>query len=110
MSNHAHTVFRPFLSERSICEVSGSNPVRFGSSDPTLGIILSSLKGYTARQASRKGQFWEVESYDHQVREGNEFQRIIKYVLQNPVKAKLVDHWRDWKWTWLAKDLRPFYE
>jgi putative transposase len=48
MSNHVHVVFAPFLNERSLKEVKGSNPLRYESEEPTLGIIMQSLKGHTA--------------------------------------------------------------
>ena len=76
----------------------------YESADPTLGVIMKSLKGYTAYEANRilgrKGEFWEAESYDHFVRDDAELARIINYVLNNPVKAGLVKDWRDWKWNW----------
>ena len=104
MSNHMHTMFKPFLNERSLRVVAGSNPLMYESVDPTLGVIMKSLKGYTAYEANRilgrKGEFWEAESYDHFVRDEAELARIINYVLNNPVKAGLVKDWRDWKWSW----------
>ena len=107
MSNHVHVVFTPLLDERSLTEIKHSNPLRFESRDAPLGEIMKSLKGCTAREANktlnRAGQFWEVESYDHEVRNGEELDRIVKYVLNNPVKAGLVKHWRDWRWNFLAE-------
>jgi REP element-mobilizing transposase RayT len=104
MSNHVHVVFTPFLDSRSLTEIANSNPLRFVSEDPTLGRIMKSLKGYTARKANlalgRAGSFWDTESYDHMVRDGGEFVRIQKYVLNNPVKAGLVRDWRHWRWSW----------
>ena len=106
MSNHVHWVFTPKLNERSLSEVRGSNPLRFESTDPPMSAIMQSIKGYTAREAnkilSRKGSFWEPESYDHEVGDTDEFNRIVRYVLNNPVKARLVKDWRDWKWNWRA--------
>jgi len=65
---------------------------------------MKSLKGYTAREANRilgrKGAFWEAESYDHVIKKDSEYERVVKYVLNNPVKAGLVKNWRDWKWNW----------
>ena len=56
---------------------------------------MQSLTGYTAWKANRllgrSGAFWHHESYDHAVRNVSEWQRIITYVLNNPVKAGLVD-------------------
>jgi putative transposase len=53
------------------------------------------LKSWTARRANellnRTGQpFWQDESYDHWVRNDNEFNRIVHYIEQNPVHAGLV--------------------
>ena len=107
MSNHVHAVFTPLLNERSLTEVKHSSPLRFKSKNATLGEIMQSLKGCTAREANkilnRAGKFWEIESYDHEVRNGEELDRIVKYVLNNPVKAGLVKNWRDWRWSFLAE-------
>ncbi len=105
MSNHVHVVFKPLLNQQSLKEIKDSVPLKFESDKPTLGAIMQSLKGYTAHEANkilnRTGQFWEEESYDREVRNDEELARIIKYVLNNPVKAGLVNDWRDWKWNWL---------
>ena len=82
-------------------------------SDPTerkrQSEIMHSLKRYTARQANlileREGQFWQHENYDHVIRDDGELDRIINYVIENPVKAGLVQHWRDWEWTYCKYDL-----
>jgi putative transposase len=62
------------------------------------------LKRHTARKANqllgRGGSFWEHESYDHFVGNAEEWQRIIAYVLNNPVKAGFVQDWKDWKWSY----------
>jgi len=67
-----------------------------------LSTITQSLKGYTAHECNRllgrHGQFWEHESYDHYVRDAAEFDRIVNYVLNNPVKAGLVADQNDWPW------------
>ncbi len=59
---------------------------------------LQSLKGYTARQANRilqrEGAFRQAESYDRVVRDAAELERIVVYVLNNPVKAGLVSEWQ----------------
>jgi REP-associated tyrosine transposase len=66
---------------------------------------MKSIKGYTAREANRvlgrKGNFWEPENYDHYVRDATEYERIVRYVLNNPVKAGLVSHWQEWVWNYL---------
>jgi REP element-mobilizing transposase RayT len=109
MSNHVHTVFAPFLSERDVREVLLPEGLRFFSKNPPLDVIMKSLKGYTAwecnRTLQRKGTFWQAESYDHIVRDSGEFNRIVNYVLNNPVKAGLVRDWRDWKWNYCRESV-----
>jgi REP-associated tyrosine transposase len=90
MPNHAHLVCRPLE------KLSG---IYFGLTE-----ILHSLKRHTARESNkilqRRGPFWQDESYDHFIRNDVEMERIIKYVLYNPVKANLVKEQTDWKWSY----------
>ncbi|HLF19354.1 MAG TPA: hypothetical protein VI704_01060, partial [Bacteroidota bacterium] len=71
--------------------------------------ILENLKWYTALKANRalgrRGAFWQHESYDHVIRDDDELETFIRYVIENPVKARLAKHWRDWKWTYLKENL-----
>jgi len=66
---------------------------------------LRLLKGSTARacnlKLNRSGQFWNHESHDHYVRDEQELERIIKYILYNPVKAELVEDWQKWQFTYI---------
>ncbi|MCC7245658.1 MAG: transposase [Saprospiraceae bacterium] len=70
---------------------------------PILWKVLQDMKKYSATQSNkilrRSGHFWEHESYDHLVREG-EFDRILDYILNNPVKAGIVKTWTDYPWTY----------
>jgi putative transposase len=66
--------------------------------------LLKSLKGYTARQANRllgrTGEpFWQRESYDHWVRDAREWNRIVAYIENNPVKAGLVSQPEKYRWS-----------
>ena len=71
--------------------------------------ILRLLKGSTARDCNlklgRSGKFWHHESYDHYVRDEKELERIVKYILNNPVKAGLVKDWRTWQYTYVNPEL-----
>ncbi len=104
MSNHVHVVFKPFLNEISLHEKLGAARLLYESDEPPLEAIMHSLKSYTAQEANkllkRKGAFWEAESYDHEVRNETEYHRIVEYVLNNPVKAGLVEDRREWRWSW----------
>ena len=104
MSNHLHTVFRPYLDNKSVRLDSSSSRPEYLSKEPPLDVIMHSLKSYTANEANkllgRSGAFWETESYDHVIRNEAEYQRIQNYVVKNPVKAGLVTDWREWPWSW----------
>jgi len=85
MPNHAHLVLWPMPNH-------------------TLSEIAQSLKRYTAREANklleRTGQtFWQPEPYDHWIRNDEEHARCCRYVVNNPVKARLCAAPEDWKWS-----------
>ena len=85
MPNHVHAVLTP----------KGSH---------TLSSILHGWKSFTANKANsilgREGQsFWQRESYDHLVRNEDDFIRVCNYTLNNPVKAGLCQKTEDW---WLS--------
>ena len=90
MSNHGHIVFTPLEAE--------------DGQYIALSRIMHSLKRHTAIEANRvlgrQGQFWQHESYDHIVRDEAELNRIRRYVLNNPVKAGLVEAAEDWPYSW----------
>ncbi|MDP4198348.1 MAG: transposase [Bacteroidota bacterium] len=62
------------------------------------------LKGRSSivanRILERHGSFWQHESYDHILRQ-SEFERLVRYVLLNPVKAGLVDRCEIWPGNYL---------
>jgi type I restriction enzyme R subunit/putative DNA methylase len=87
MANHVHVLLLPLIS-----------PSR----------LMGSLKGATAREANRildrTGEtFWQAESYDHWVRNGEEFGRIVAYIENNPVKAGVVDRAGAYRWSSAAE-------
>jgi hypothetical protein len=82
MPNHVHAVLTP------------KGPY-------TLSSILHSWKSFTANKANsilgREGQsFWQRESYDHLVRDEDDFIRVCNYTLNNPVKAGLCHKAEEW--------------
>jgi len=60
--------------------------------------VLQSWKSFSAKEANRligrTGVFWQPESYDHLIRDEDDFKRQVEYVLMNPVRAGL----KNWKW------------
>ncbi|MCK4312482.1 MAG: transposase [Candidatus Cloacimonetes bacterium] len=95
MPNHVHVLLKPKIKFRNI--------------PYSLAEIFRGHKGVTARKANlilhRSGQFWHAERYDHYIRDDEDFYNIAWYIIMNPVKAKLVKHYREWKFTWIEKDL-----
>lgn len=95
MPNHMHLVFTPLKEDTE----------KYYS----LSKIMHSLKRHTAREANlirgRSDAFWQHENYDHFIRDGTELERIVKYVLYNPVKANLVNEQKNWKWSYCKYDL-----
>jgi len=70
--------------------------------------ILGSIKKHTALRTNwvlgRTGAFWHSESYDHVIRDADELNRTIRYILENPVKAGLCKHWKDWPWSYVKPE------
>ena len=91
MPNHFHIIFRHFENARDIDK------------------IMQSVKGYSAikinETLNRKGALWQSESYDHIIRDEDELYRAMNYVMMNPVKANLIEYWKDWKYTYLNEEL-----
>ena len=87
MSNHVHVLFEPLAQ---------------------VARITRTLKGFTARRANevlhRIGQlFWQDESFDHWIRNAREFERIVHYIENNPVKAGLASRASLWPWSSATK-------
>lgn len=76
---------------------------------PVLYKVMQDLKKFTGLHSNRKlgrnGQFWEDESYDHVVRNNEEFYRILNYILRNPLKAGFVKEWQEWPFTFVHPKL-----
>ena len=91
MSNHVHVLLKA-PTERPV----------------SLSRIVSSHKSFTARRANiilgRSGAFWELGYFDRTVRP-QQLDRVSKYILDNPVKAGTITHWRDWPYTYHHPDL-----
>jgi REP element-mobilizing transposase RayT len=69
----------------------------------TLGDILHSWKSFTSKAANkllgRTGGFWQMESFDHWIRGDAEQARLMAYVENNPVKARLCQSPEHWRWS-----------
>ena len=99
MPNHVHLLFQP----KETTPESAVGESRIGEMEDSkspLSKIMHSLKSYTAHEANRilhrSGVFWQSESYDHWVRDDDELERIVDYIMANPVKAGMVKNPHEW--------------
>lgn len=69
----------------------------------TLSDAIKSVSMFTARKINaligQRGDFWHEGFYDHVVRDRRDFDRILAYVHNNPVKAGLVDRPEQWPYS-----------
>jgi len=102
MPNHVHILIDTSIQIPKYFDVSKWESLEF---EP-LSNIMKKIKGpsavYANRLLDRNGKFWQRESYDHYIRNAKEFNRVIAYILNNPVKAGLVKQWEDHPFTFLA--------
>ena len=101
MTNHVHMIIELISSD--------DNNGRDGVSTYMVTKIVGSLKKHTALVANkilkRSGAFWQHESYDHVIRNGEELEKTIWYILNNPVKAGFVSEWNQWQWSYVKAEL-----
>jgi REP element-mobilizing transposase RayT len=73
-------------------------PVEYHS----LAQITHSIKSYSAnriqRLLNRKGSIWQDESYDRILRDEKEYLEKMNYIMNNPLKAGLVEKPEDYRW------------
>jgi len=64
---------------------------------------IARIKGRTAFEANRilkrSGSFWAKDYFDRWIRDRNEWEKVVRYVEQNPVKAGLCKAPEDWEWS-----------
>jgi REP element-mobilizing transposase RayT len=83
MSNHVHVLLTPRWE---------------------LSKVTQRIKGFTAHQINglqdaRGRVFWQDESYDHWTRDEEEMSRVIHYIENNPVAARLCRRAEEWPWS-----------
>ena len=62
--------------------------------------LMHSLKSYTAKKVNaflhRQGAFWQPQYHDHALRKDEALNEVVLYTLNNPVRAGLVENFRDY--------------
>ncbi len=65
--------------------------------------LINRWKSYTANLLKKEGlpsKCWQRSFYDHVLRKEEEIKTIAEYIVYNPVRAGLVNHWREYAYSW----------
>jgi REP element-mobilizing transposase RayT len=91
MPDHYHALIRPLEKRNGFY---------------TLGEINHSIKSYTSKQLQRPdvSRIWSSETHDHLIRNGDDFQEKLQYIIANPVKDGLSETPEGYPWLYV----RPF--
>jgi REP-associated tyrosine transposase len=57
---------------------------------------FKSLSRNQANTAGANGPIWQRSYFDHMLRREEDLETVVRYVLANPVRAKLVEDWREY--------------
>ena len=99
MPDHVHLILTPLIDEKRRLIVS-------------LVEIMRSIKGASARSINQRmvqhGAIWQEESFDHVLRASENLDTKIDYILQNPVRAGLVQNWQMYPWLWRRPITNPY--
>ena len=75
-----------------------------------LSAITHTWKSFTAKQANqvlgRTGPFWQRESYDRLIKSQRQMEFVVRYILNNPVKAGLCKEFFQWPWTGCSAEIQ----
>jgi REP element-mobilizing transposase RayT len=99
MPDHVHLIFTPLIDGQRRKVYS-------------LAQIMNAIKGASAHKINkalrRNGKVWQTESFDHVVRSSVNLDAKVQYVLENPVRKRLVNRWQEYAWMW-QKSSRHLY-
>ncbi|MFD2203112.1 transposase [Shivajiella indica] len=100
MANHVHVLMRLFDNSET-------------ETPKALNQVMHSIKLYSAKKCNEflglEGNFWEEESYDRLIRNRKELRSIMRYILNNPVKAGLCKEMTDWKWSYIKEEYNDIF-
>ncbi|HVT73965.1 MAG TPA: transposase [Lacunisphaera sp.] len=65
--------------------------------------MMKRVKGRSGRSLRQmdhtQGPIWQREWFDRWLRDDSEYDKTVRYIHENPVKAGLVSRWEDHPWT-----------
>ncbi len=81
--------------------------VSFGPSGKTIPAIVSQWKEWTAKEI---GLGWQRDFFEHRLRHDESRRQKANYILENPVRKKLIARPEDWPFVYFADGERPQFE
>lgn len=89
MPDHVHLMLRPLFDQ---------------AGEISIPEILQEIKSVSSHRVNkylgRKGPLWQEESFDRAIRETDDVQGRLEYMLANPVRAGLAFHPYKYPWLW----------
>jgi len=76
----------------------------FPPSGKPIKLIVTKWKEWTAKQI---GIDWQLDFFEHRLRHEESRRQKADYILQNPVRQKLVSRPEDWPWVYFGNGQRP---
>jgi len=75
-----------------------------------LAELVGRIKGGTSscvnKALLREGTLWMVGYHDRYIRSAEHYRDVLRYIVNNPVKADIVANWEDYPYTYLHPALR----
>ena len=91
MPDHVHLIFTPLYNGDSLYSVAE---------------IMQGIKSASAHRINRllhcSGQVWQRESFDRVLRREESVHAKVEYMVQNPVRAGLVQKAMEYRWLWVS--------
>ena len=72
--------------------------------DPGMETTMKNWKRFVA---TKFGVNWQRDFFDHRLRNDQELQEKISYILMNPVRKGLCERVEDWVWSYRPADRPP---
>lgn len=63
---------------------------------------LREFKSFTTNRFQKiagRRVLWQRSAHDHVCRDGETAENVLTYIVNNPVRNGLIEHWRNWPWT-----------
>jgi hypothetical protein len=97
---------RPAWNGRHTGPCSSNLPPRSDGDTLYIAEIMHGIKGASAhkinRLLNRSGQVWQRESFDRVLRREESIHAKVEYMIQNPVRAGLVQNAMEYSWLWVS--------